>query len=808
MAGDIYVTFGGDTAGLEASLASAKASVNYFARELAALSRAQIATGASADSELGQKMLAVAAQLTQAKGVAAGLKGELGGLGKEASGGVGEATLSIGSLGDSLRHMAELAGIAFSVEALKDWIAETAEAAEKIEQMSAKLGATPEQVQSLGAEAKLTGTDFEEMATQLERLQLSLAKAGEKASPAAAALKALGIDAQQFRALSPVAQVDALAESFSRYADGASKTAIAQALLGRAGADMIPFLDKGAEGMRELNDAAQRTGVIMSGETISALAQTREHINEMSLAWQGLSQKIYAAVNPAIDAAVQALTRMLEKMDVRAVQGGIEAMADGAIGVGATVLEFAVTAEAGLDGLIAKIKVTGAVYAGLVAIASPATAAMAAAAADMMKLQQGLAGGGAGESELAKNLREIARGAEDARAKLHALMAPGGGDGGIDPAALEKLKAAMTAVKPQAPQMQIGATGADEALKDAEAEASAEVDAFKNAAKEKEQILDEQLKTHQLSMSQWLGQTVDALADEAQDVKATYDAELQIAGLTSAQKINIAKQEANALAEIHKEVQAASAKAAEQTAQQWQSAMNTINSAVDGQIKGLLTGTENWHTAFKNVLADLTVKTIEFFVNAGLQEVENTAKSVLLNQTRVAAHVTGDAEIVAADQSAASAGLFADLGAVMKSIEALAGQVAAAVAAFMAPLVGPAAVPVGAAAGAAVIAMGQGGIGAMDIGAWDIPEDQLSLIHKNELVMPAAQAGAFRDMLEGGGPAKTGGDVHTHVNVNVATTDLQSFDRLLHDRSDAVLSSLQHAAKRGGMAALRKLARG
>lgn len=61
---DVYVTFGGNTAGLEASVAAARATVNKFTRELASLSREVVKTGADAESELGQKLLSSAGSST------------------------------------------------------------------------------------------------------------------------------------------------------------------------------------------------------------------------------------------------------------------------------------------------------------------------------------------------------------------------------------------------------------------------------------------------------------------------------------------------------------------------------------------------------------------------------------------------------------------------------------------------------------------------------------------------------------------------------------------------------------------------
>jgi hypothetical protein len=56
----------------------------------------------------------------------------------------------------------------------------------------------------------------------------------------------------------------------------------------------------------------------------------------------------------------------------------------------------------------------------------------------------------------------------------------------------------------------------------------------------------------------------------------------------------------------------------------------------------------------------------------------------------------------------------------------------------------------------------------MDIGAYNIPTDQLAMVHKNELIMPAPQASAFRSMLESGGAGgggQGGGDTHNwHIS--------------------------------------------
>jgi hypothetical protein len=66
----------------------------------------------------------------------------------------------------------------------------------------------------------------------------------------------------------------------------------------------------------------------------------------------------------------------------------------------------------------------------------------------------------------------------------------------------------------------------------------------------------------------------------------------------------------------------------------------------------------------------------------------------------------------------------------------------------------------------------------MDIGAWDTPQNQLAMVRKNELVMPAPEAGAFRSMLSGaaqGGGGSGGGDTHNHFwNIRGAQSPIET----------------------------------
>jgi hypothetical protein len=120
----------------------------------------------------------------------------------------------------------------------------------------------------------------------------------------------------------------------------------------------------------------------------------------------------------------------------------------------------------------------------------------------------------------------------------------------------------------------------------------------------------------------------------------------------------------------------------------------------------------------------------------------------------------------AATASATAATAGAEKAGAMSAIATDSGQMLAGFAAFFAPLLGPAAPAAAAGLTTGVTSTAIGLTGA-DIGMWDVPQDMPALVHRNELIMPAAQAGAFRDMLSGaaqGGSRGGGGNVTNHEN--------------------------------------------
>jgi hypothetical protein len=200
------------------------------------------------------------------------------------------------------------------------------------------------------------------------------------------------------------------------------------------------------------------------------------------------------------------------------------------------------------------------------------------------------------------------------------------------------------------------------------------------------------------------------------------------------------------------------------------------------------------------VLDDMLIKFIEWGETMVVRHIANELAQTASTQAGVAAR-TG------AEASGATASLATQGATMIRSILSSAAESFAGVFGFMAPILGPAAIGPAAAAQATVAGVASS-VASADIGMWQVPNDMLSLVHRNELIMPAAQAGAFRDMLGGAAAAPgSGSAVHIHptTNFHVSAVDSGSVAQWMKANSPAMMKAMDEAVRHGAHLGLRRL---
>lgn len=155
---------------------------------------------------------------------------------------VGGAMSGISSAADFAKKA--FAGLAagMSIGAFVGMIKGSIDAAGALHDLSIKTGASVESLSKFQEVARLSDVSVDAIGQSMNRLAKSMAGADEDSKGAAQALKALGLNFAEFKALSPDDQMVAVAKAMAGFEDGAGKSAAAMALFGKTGAELLPFM--------------------------------------------------------------------------------------------------------------------------------------------------------------------------------------------------------------------------------------------------------------------------------------------------------------------------------------------------------------------------------------------------------------------------------------------------------------------------------------------------------------------------------------------------------------------------------------
>jgi len=140
----------------------------------------------------------------------------------------------------------------------------------RINDLSDRLGVSTDAIQRLGHVAEMSGTDLETTIKTLGKLTIAAGKSGEE-------FEKLGINAGEFAAASPEAQVILLAGAFDRANGDVQKMNDLMALLGSRGQEIMPMLTMGAD---EMAAALAGTSVV-SAQAVEAMALLDDSIVEL-----------------------------------------------------------------------------------------------------------------------------------------------------------------------------------------------------------------------------------------------------------------------------------------------------------------------------------------------------------------------------------------------------------------------------------------------------------------------------------------------------------------------------------------------
>ena len=219
---------------------------------------------------------------------------------------------NFGKIADAAKTMAEALGVAFTVDYIKDNIKKAIDYADAMSDLAGKTGIAVEQLTAMEYALNFSDATLENYTDGLQKLTVNMVSSVEGNKDLTDTFKKLGVsvvDAQGNVRQSKDVFLDA-ADAISKMQDGAVKTDTAMKLFGKsAGPELIPFLNQGKEGIKELTDEAQKMGAVVSTEMAEQSAQFNDNMAKMGYAAKGAWNVLASELLPTLNATSEGMKK-------------------------------------------------------------------------------------------------------------------------------------------------------------------------------------------------------------------------------------------------------------------------------------------------------------------------------------------------------------------------------------------------------------------------------------------------------------------------------------------------------------------
>lgn len=271
--------------------------------------------------------------------------------------------------------------------------------------MAEKTGDSAENIASLAVAAKVGGIEMDAVVGAANKLTNGLTGVDDESKAAGAAIKALGLNIEAFKAMKAADQMETVAKALQNFEDGASKSAVTMALFGKSGSEILPFLNElaGSTGRQNILTAEQ---IRLADEYADRQAKLEAQI---SLHAQDIATNLVPAYTDLEAAAldyVKAMTGVKDGMSSLAADDAIQNWADETAIAFAKVVDFAALT-------VKSISAIGSSFSVVIADLSLANTATKIGLTGLMKQS--------GREEFAAALKERNQTLEDANKKWEDL---------------------------------------------------------------------------------------------------------------------------------------------------------------------------------------------------------------------------------------------------------------------------------------------------------------------------------------------------------------------------------------------------
>ena len=187
------------------------------------------------------------------------------------------------------------------------------DSADKLQDVSNRSGVAVKSLSELKFAAEQSGASFDTLNRGLLNISKSAAAVAGGNKTVSAAFEAIGVSVKNASGdLKGADQIFSdVAEQFAKYRDGPEKSALALKIFGKAGAELIPVLNNGKQGLADFAAEAAKLGVAFDGGLAESAAAFNDEMAKVGSAVEGVGLAIAKELLPFLQKGAEALKNFI-----------------------------------------------------------------------------------------------------------------------------------------------------------------------------------------------------------------------------------------------------------------------------------------------------------------------------------------------------------------------------------------------------------------------------------------------------------------------------------------------------------------
>jgi polyhydroxyalkanoate synthesis regulator protein len=178
-----------------------------------------------------------------------------------------------------------------------------------------RAGITAEAWQEMAYVAGLSDVSNEQLLDSYKKLNVAMKSAETGGQAQADAFKTLGVTLKnskgQLKASDEV--MLEVADALSKLPEGINKSALAMAIFGESGTNLLPMLNSGKAGIMDMRREANSLGLVMGSDAAKASEEFNDNVTKLQSRFKGLGMMVGGALLPAFKDLVQMFSELIDE---------------------------------------------------------------------------------------------------------------------------------------------------------------------------------------------------------------------------------------------------------------------------------------------------------------------------------------------------------------------------------------------------------------------------------------------------------------------------------------------------------------